>query len=66
LTACGHSALAQSGISNQRDAYGNLVRDTGAYSRRGVNQGPINIGPIRSAPAQPPTGNIRLSGRTGR
>jgi hypothetical protein len=59
--ACSHSAPGQSGISNHRDAYGNLVRDTGAYSRRGVNQGPINIGPIKTAPAQPPTGNAGLA-----
>jgi hypothetical protein len=52
------SALAQSGMSNQRDIYGNLVRDRGNYSPRGINQGPSNNGPIRSAPAQPSTSNV--------
>jgi hypothetical protein len=57
LIVCCGSAFAQSGITNQRDAQGNLVRDGGVYSPRGVNQGPINNGPIRNAPAQPPTFN---------
>jgi hypothetical protein len=56
--ACGNAAWAQSGVSNQRDAYGNLVRDNGPMSPRSVNQGPVNIGPIRNAPAQPTTGGI--------
>jgi hypothetical protein len=54
------SALAQSGISNQRDAYGNLVRSTGTYSPRGINQGPVNNGPVNSGPAQPSTSNSRV------
>ena len=58
LLACGASAVAQSGVSNQRDARGNLVHDTGGYSASGVNQGPVNNGPIRNAPAQPPTNNV--------
>ena len=57
LVVCSSPALAQYGITNQRDAQGNLVRDNGAYAQRGVNQGPINNGPIRNAPAQPPTAN---------
>jgi hypothetical protein len=56
LFACGSSALAQYGVSNQRDMYGNIVRDTGSYTSRAVNQGPIN-----SAPAQPPTSNSRMN-----
>jgi hypothetical protein len=46
LIACSNSALAQSGVSTQRDMYGNLVRSTGTYSPRGINQGPVNNGPI--------------------
>ena len=61
LFACGTSALAQSGVSNQRDMYGNIVRDAGTYPARGVNQGPINNGPINNAPAQPPTSNSRTN-----
>jgi hypothetical protein len=57
VMACSSPALAQYGISNQRDAQGNLVRDNGAYVQRGVNQGPVNNGQIRNAPAQPPTAN---------
>jgi hypothetical protein len=50
-------ALAQSGVSNQRYMYGNLVRDSSTYSPRGVNQGPVNNGPIKIAPVQPSTSN---------
>ncbi|NOJ47672.1 hypothetical protein [Bradyrhizobium archetypum] len=53
LIAFGNPALAQSGISNQRNMYGNIVRDSGTYSPTGINQGPVNNGPIRHAPAQP-------------
>ena len=42
------SALGQTGVSNQRDMYGNLVRDGSNYAPRGVNQGPQNNGPIRT------------------
>jgi hypothetical protein len=55
LIACSNAAWAQSGISNQRDIYGNLGRDNGAS--RSLNQGPVNLGPIRNAPAKPPTTN---------
>lgn len=51
LIACCGTASAQYGVSNQRDMYGNLPRDGGAYSQKGINQGPTNNGPIRSAPA---------------
>jgi hypothetical protein len=60
LFAGATSALAQSGVSNRRDIYGNLVRSTGTYSPTGINQGPVNNGPITSAPAQPPTSNSRV------
>jgi hypothetical protein len=66
LFACGTSASAQSGLSNQRDTYGNIIRDTGTYPARGVNRGPVNNGPISNAPAQPSTGNSRTNKNTGR
>lgn len=66
LFAGATSALAQSGVSNQRDMYGNLVHSTGTYSPRGINQGPVNNGPINSGPAQPPTSNSRLGTGTNK
>jgi hypothetical protein len=51
------SARAQTGVSNQRDMYGNLVREGGTTSPRSVNQGPANNAPIRIAPVQPSTTN---------
>lgn len=47
-------ALAQSGISNQRDMYGNLVRNSGT-APGGVNQGAPSNGAIRNAPIPQPT-----------
>jgi hypothetical protein len=58
LLAGASSALGQSGVSNQRDMYGNLLRDSGSYSARGVNQGPQNVGPVRTMPAQPAPANV--------
>jgi hypothetical protein len=58
LLAGAGSALGQSGVSTQRDMYGNLPRDGGSYSSRGVNQGPQNNGPVRSMPTQPATANV--------
>jgi len=49
------AAFAQTGVSNQRDKYGNLIRNNGDYSTRGLNQGPSNNGSTRSAPTQPST-----------
>lgn len=69
FVACISAALAQYGVSNQRDRYGNLIRNGGPYSDRGVNQGPVNHGAVRNAPAQPPTANLganRNSGQVGR
>ena len=66
LFAGATSALAQPGVSNQRDMYGNLVRSTGTYSPRGINQGPVNNGPVATAPAQPPTANSRTDRGTSR
>lgn len=57
LLAGASSALGQT-VSNQRDMYGNLVRDGNSYSARGVNQGPQNNGAVRSMPTQPTTANI--------
>ena len=62
LFACGASALAQAGVSNQRDMYGNIVRDTGRYPARGVNRGPINNGPISS---RRPSHRRAILARTG-
>jgi len=61
LLVCGAPAVAQSGVSNQRDQRGNLVRDNGGYSTTGVNQGPVNNGPIKNAPAQPPINNVGIA-----
>jgi len=66
LLAGATSAVALSSVSNQRDKYGNLVRSSGTYSPRGINQGPINIGPVSDAPAQPPTSNLRTGRGTSR
>ena len=60
LFAAGASASAQSGVSTQRDMYGNLVRSNGTNLPKGINQGPVNNGPINRAPPQPPTTNSRL------
>ena len=54
LAILGDPALAQSGVSNQRDMYGNLVHDTGKTAA-GVNQSTPNNGAIRNAPIQSPT-----------
>jgi hypothetical protein len=66
LLACGSSAVAQSGVSNQRDAHGNLIRNSGGYSVKGINQGPANNGPIKNSSAQPPTTNAGTAKGTGR
>jgi hypothetical protein len=66
LLACGSSAVAQSGVSNQRDAYGNLLRNTGRYSVKVINQGPVNNGPIKNSSAQPPTTNVDAAKGAGR
>lgn len=66
LLACGASALAQNGISNARDGYGNLIRNTGTSQQRGGNQGQANNGPINNAPAQPPPTNSRINRGTSR
>ena len=39
LVVSSGSALAQYGITNQRDAQGNIVRDNGPYAQRGVKSG---------------------------
>jgi hypothetical protein len=60
LVILGDPALAQSGVSNQRDMYGNLVHDSGKTSA-GVNQSTPNNGAIRNAPIQSPTNPISPS-----
>ena len=57
LIVFSNSALAQYGVSNQRNAQGNLVRDSGVYSPTGINQGPVNNGAIKDRSAQAPTAN---------
>lgn len=47
-------ALAQNGVSNQRDMYGNLVRSRGTASA-GVNESTPTNGAIRNTPIQRPT-----------
>jgi hypothetical protein len=55
LIIFGSSALAQYGVSNQRDMYGNLLHDGGATSPTGINQStPNNNGAIRNMPIQRP------------
>jgi hypothetical protein len=66
LFAGATSAAAQYGVSSQRDMYGNLVRSTGTYAPKGINQGPVNNGPVSIAPAQPPTNNSRMDKGSGR
>jgi hypothetical protein len=66
MFACGTPALAQHGVSNARDAYGNLIRDAGMNPGRDINRGPVNNGPINNAPAQPPTTNSRMKRGTSR
>jgi len=66
LVACGSSAMAQYGVSNARDGYGNLIRDTGTNPGRNINQGPVNNGPIANAPAQPSTTNSRINRGTNK
>ena len=71
LFAGAASAFAQSGVSTQRDMFGNLVRPNGPYSAKGVNQGPVNNGAVNNttvntAPAQPTTSNARTDRATSR
>ncbi len=62
------SALAQYGVTNVRDRYGNLVRDTGMNPVRG--QGPVsNLNappPTMNAPVQKPAINSRQIKGTNR
>jgi hypothetical protein len=54
LIAISQSAVAQQGVSNKRNMYGNLVRDGESPSWGGVNQAtPTAGGAIRNAPIQP-------------
>jgi hypothetical protein len=55
LVALGGPASAQQyGVSSQRDMYGNIARDAGTNSQKGVNQAtPNSNGLIRNAPIQP-------------
>jgi hypothetical protein len=61
LLACVNTVWAQSGVSNQRDGNGNLVRNNGVTSPGGVNQGPVNNGASGNAPMRPTTNAIGLA-----
>jgi hypothetical protein len=68
MFACCTSALAQNGITNTRDGYGNLVRNTGMNPVRGTNQAPGNNpnGAITSTLGPTPPINSRLNKGTGK
>jgi hypothetical protein len=56
IFVCGTSVQAQYGVSNVRDASGNLVRNTGTTSSRGQGPGNNVSGPTTNVPvAAPPT-----------
>ena len=57
LFACSNSALAQYGVSNARDGYGNLIRNSGMNSGRSGDRAPVNNGAIRNNPNQAPSSN---------
>jgi hypothetical protein len=57
LIILGGPALAQ-GVSNQRDMYGNLVRNGGTSSSGMINQSTPSNGVIRNAPIQQPINPI--------
>jgi hypothetical protein len=56
ISVCGTSVQAQYGVSNVRDASGNLVRNTGTTASRGQGPGNNANGPTMNVPvAAPPT-----------
>jgi transcription elongation factor len=56
IFVCGASVKAQNGVSNVRDANGNLVRNTGTTASRGQVPGNKANGPTMNVPvAAPPT-----------
>jgi hypothetical protein len=57
LMVLSNPAFAQYGISNQRDMYGNLLRNGGTTSA-GINQSTPNNGAIRNTPIPPPTNPV--------
>lgn len=68
LVACSNSALAQYGVSNARDGYGNLIRNSGMNPGRNWDRAPVNNlnGPIRNNPNQAPSPNPTVIRRTGK
>jgi hypothetical protein len=68
ICACAASALAQNGITNTRDGYGNLVRNTGMNPVRGSNQAPGNNpnGAITSTLGPTTPVNSRLNNGAGK
>jgi hypothetical protein len=60
------AAAAQYGVSNIRDGYGNLVRDTGMNSQRNNDQTPVNnLGGSNRRIPQPQSQPISNSGTKG-
>jgi hypothetical protein len=59
MFACSTSAFAQYGVSNERDGYGNLVRNNGVNQLRTSPQALRNNpnGPINNVPNSPPPTN---------
>jgi hypothetical protein len=59
IFVCGTSVHAQYGVSNVRDANGNLVRNTGTTAPRGQGPGNKVSGPTMNVPVAPPPTNPR-------
>jgi hypothetical protein len=59
IFVCSTSVQAQYGVSNVRDANGNLVRNTGTTSSRGQGPGNNVSGPTTNVPVAPPPTNPR-------
>jgi hypothetical protein len=60
MSACATSALAQYGVSNARDAYGNLMRNTRMNPAQNP-QGRVNNEPIKRRPVSAPSPNLGVS-----
>jgi hypothetical protein len=68
MFACSTSAHAQYGVSNERDGYGNLIRNNGMNQLRTSPQAPRNNpnGPITNVPNSLPSTNPPPGRPTGR
>jgi hypothetical protein len=65
MFACATSALAQYGVSNVRDNYGNLMSNTGINPAQNP-QGRVSNEPIKRRPVSAPSPNSGVSNRRGR